>query len=120
VLTGSSRSQYQSIYLDLLGRKILKWIFKKWDGKTWNGLFWLRIETGVSACECGNKPSSHIKYGDLLASHGPGSSVGIATDYGLDGPGIESWWGRDFSHMSRAALGPTQPPEQWVPGLSRG
>jgi hypothetical protein len=28
---------------------------------------------------------------------GPGSSVGIATDYGLDGPGIESWWGRDFS-----------------------
>jgi hypothetical protein len=26
------------------------------------------------------------------------SSVGIATDYGLDGPGIESRWGRDFSH----------------------
>ena len=24
---------------------------------------------------------------------GPGSSVGIATDYGLDGPGIESRWG---------------------------
>jgi len=24
------------------------------------------------------------------------SSVGIATDYGLDGPGIESRWGRDF------------------------
>jgi hypothetical protein len=27
---------------------------------------------------------------------GTGSSVGIATDYGLDGPGIESRWGRDF------------------------
>ena len=27
---------------------------------------------------------------------GPGSSVGIATDYGLDGPGIESRWGQDF------------------------
>jgi hypothetical protein len=27
---------------------------------------------------------------------GPGSSVGIATDYGLDGPGIEFWLGRDF------------------------
>ena len=27
---------------------------------------------------------------------GPGSSVGIATDYGLEGPGIESRWGRDF------------------------
>ena len=28
---------------------------------------------------------------------GPGSVVGIATAYGLDGPGIESRWGRDFS-----------------------
>jgi hypothetical protein len=37
-------------------------------------------------------------------------SVGIATDYGLDGPGIESRWGRDFSHTSKPALGPTQPP----------
>jgi len=27
---------------------------------------------------------------------GPGSSVGIATGYGLDGPGIESRWRRDF------------------------
>jgi hypothetical protein len=34
-------------------------------------------------------------------------SVGIATGYGLDGPGIESWWGRDFSHTSRQPLGPT-------------
>jgi hypothetical protein len=31
---------------------------------------------------------------------------GIATDYGLDSPGIESRWGRDFSHTSRPALGP--------------
>jgi hypothetical protein len=55
-----------------------------------------------------------------LYFEGSGSSVGIATDYGLDGPGIESRWGRDFSHTSRPALGPTQPPVQWVPGLSRG
>jgi len=34
---------------------------------------------------------------------GPGSSVGIATGYGLDGPRIESRWGRDF------------PPVQTVP-----
>ena len=48
----------------------------------------------------------------------PGSSVGIATGYGLDGPGIESLRGRDFPHLSR--LGPAQPHVQWVPGLSRG
>jgi hypothetical protein len=45
---------------------------------------------------------------------GRDSSVGIATGYLLDGPGIESRWGRDFSHTSRPALGPTQPPVQWV------
>ena len=33
------------------------------------------------------------------------SVVGIATRYGLYGPGIES---RDFPHLSRPALGPTQ------------
>ena len=40
----------------------------------------------------------------------PGNAVGIATGYGLDGPRIESRWGRDFPHLSRPALGPTQPP----------
>ena len=47
-------------------------------------------------------------------------AVGIATRYGLDGPEIESRWKRDFPHLSRPSLVPTQPPVQWVPGLSRG
>jgi hypothetical protein len=36
----------------------------------------------------------------------PGSSVGIATDYGLDGPGIEFQWRRDFR---------TRPDQPWGP-----
>jgi hypothetical protein len=55
-----------------------------------------------------------------VPSCGRDSAVSIATRYGLDGPGIESWWGWDFTHPSRLALGPAQPPTQRAPGLSRG
>jgi len=51
---------------------------------------------------------------------GRGSSVGVATRYGLDGPGIESRWGRDFSHMFRPAVVLTRPPIQGILGHSRG
>ena len=47
------------------------------------------------------------------------NSVGIATDYGLDGSGIEPREGEIFHH-SRPGLGPTQLTVQWVPALSRG
>ena len=44
---------------------------------------------------------------------GPGSSVGIVTDYGRDGPGSNPS-GNDIFRLSRLALGPTQPPVKWV------
>ena len=50
---------------------------------------------------------------------GAGSSVGIATDYGLDGPGSNPGEDEIF-RPSRPALGPTQPPVKWVPCLSWG
>jgi len=37
---------------------------------------------------------------------GPGSSVGIATAYGLDGPGIESRWGEIFRTCPEKPWGP--------------
>ena len=57
--------------------------------------------------------------GNISYYCGPGSSVGIATDYGLDGPGSNPS-GDDIFRQSRPALGPTQPPVKLVPGLSRG
>jgi hypothetical protein len=38
-----------------------------------------------------------FKKRDFVKKCGPGSSVGIATGYGLGGPGIESQWGERFS-----------------------
>ena len=50
---------------------------------------------------------------------GPGSSAGIATDYGLVGPGSNPG-GDEIFRPSRLVLVPTQLPVKWVPGLSWG
>jgi len=56
-------------------------------------------------------------YRSNLTEGGPGSSVGIATDYGLDGPGSNPG-GDEIFRPSRPALGFTQPPAKWVPDLN--
>jgi hypothetical protein len=71
----------------------------------WNSVLWCCPEPSVIYLDCKWHKNTN----------GPGSVVGIiATGYGLDTLGIESWWGQDFLHLSRPALGPTQPPVQWV------
>jgi len=67
--------------------------------------------------------SYHIFPPSLLFTNGifPAHAlVIIATRYRPDGPGIESRWGHVSPHQSRPVLRSTQPPIQWVPGLSSG
>ena len=50
--------------------------------------------------------------GTMILQTGRDSSLGIVTRNVLDGPRIESRWGRDFPHLSPLVLGPAQPPRQ--------
>ena len=65
-----------------------------------------------------NSLSEYFNHSPVTTS-GPGSSVGIATDYGLDGPGSNPG-GDEIFRPSRPALWLTQPPVRWVPVLFRG
>jgi len=94
---------------------VLEWQLKMWASQTENNTQFLpasKVQIFGTALSISSTAQ------DLLWGHV--SSVGTATYYWLDSPGIESRWGRYFLHPSRPGLGPSQPPIQWVPGLSRG
>jgi len=54
----------------------------------------------------GISPLRNNKFFTCLQKSWAGSLIGIVTGYGLDGPGIESRWGRDFPVQT----GPGDPP----------
>jgi hypothetical protein len=58
----------------------------------------------------------------IILDREPGSSVSLVSDYGLDDRaiGVDPRRGQrifPLTSVSRPALGPTQPPVQWVPGV---
>ena len=76
----------------------------------------MRMSNSVSCRNVADSFNSKKKI-DIYLFVSRDSSVDIATRYGLSGPWIESRRKQNFPHTSRPAMGPTQPPIQWVLGL---
>ena len=85
----------------------------------WKMVRWIFRDTACSAGNRKNKLYSIFSPCTPVLPCGLGNSVGIATDYTLDGPGSNSG-GDEIFRPSRPALGPTQPPVKWLLSLSRG
>jgi hypothetical protein len=75
--------------------------------------WWVHHNMFISICRNIKRPDflnvliHAYSYRCIFSHH---SWIGIAIGYGLDDPGIESWWARDLPHLSKPALGPSHPP----------
>jgi hypothetical protein len=84
------------------------------DMSTWNSVFYIILESNILSVQTtDSNKSSYPNYVNTLRFNG------IATNYGLDGPGSNPG-GDEIFRPSRPALGPTQPPVKRVPGIPWG
>ena len=86
--------KYLPDFHETLQRRYLKQVIERarvrWISSQWR-IYCTVGHKCISALDYQNSWPLWMKFGE------PGSVVGIATGYGLDGPGIESRWRRDFS-----------------------
>jgi hypothetical protein len=85
----------------LFQKKKEHWIFTLWIIKTHENTEWVKCKFFTFWFYVFNPV---VLYEYITYICGPGSSVGIATGYGLGGPGIESRWRRNFSPWGPSSL----------------
>jgi hypothetical protein len=93
------------------------WIYFTWNSNQTLSIFLKTVSHKIFAWSI--KYRSNQKYNFYMQHKSRASSVGIATDYGLDDRMIRVRIPRGavlFDTASRPALRPTEPPIQWVPG----
>jgi len=89
---------------------VLSIITRHWIDKRYN-----YADLDGSSCRCHYEYEDHIRYTDV----GRDSSVQWHPT-GCTVRGSSPGGGRDLPQPSRPALGPTQPPMQWIPDLFLG
>ena len=106
------------LYTDVIGRDhAMTYGVSRWSVSTGDQFLTQTFSCGI----CGGQSVTRTGFPRIfrVSSINISSSVGIATDHGLDGPGSNPG-GIEVFLSFRPVLGPTQPPVKWVPSLSRG